>query len=94
VYEDLLNETPVMATVELEDVLDIVLDEAHLANPILPEDTAGPERDQWHKAELKKGLYGLKQAGREWYATLHDFLIHFGFRRMLTTLFSMSSTRH
>ena len=32
-------------------------------------------------AKLKKGLYGLKQAGREWYATLHDFLITLGFRR-------------
>ena len=30
-------------------------------------------------AKLKKGLYGLKQAGREWYATLHDFLIQLGF---------------
>ncbi len=32
-------------------------------------------------AKLKKGLYGLKQAGREWYATLHTFLIQLGFRR-------------
>ena len=31
--------------------------------------------------KLKKGLYGLKQAGREWYATLHDFLVGLGFRR-------------
>ena len=30
-------------------------------------------------AKLKKGLYRLKQAGREWYATLHDFLIQLGF---------------
>ena len=33
-------------------------------------------------AKLKKGLYGLKQAGREWYATLHDFLIQLGFTWM------------
>ena len=30
-------------------------------------------------AKLKKGLYGLKQAGQEWYAMLHDFLIQLGF---------------
>ena len=30
-------------------------------------------------AKLKKGLYSLKQAGREWYAMLHDFLVHLGF---------------
>ena len=29
--------------------------------------------------KLKKGLYGLKQAGQEWYATLHTFLIRIGF---------------
>ena len=38
-----------------------------------------PGREQ-SLAKLKKGLYGLKQAGREWYATLHDFLIGLGFR--------------
>ena len=32
-------------------------------------------------AKLNKGLYGLKQAGREWYGMLHDFLISIGFRR-------------
>ncbi len=32
-------------------------------------------------AKLKKGLYGLKQAGQEWYAMLHAFLIQLGFRR-------------
>ena len=32
-------------------------------------------------AKLRKGLYGLKQAGHEWYATLRDFLINLGFRR-------------
>ncbi len=31
-------------------------------------------------AKLKKGLYGLKQAGRVWYATLHDYLVKLGFR--------------
>ena len=31
--------------------------------------------------KLKKGLYGLKQAGQEWYATLREFLIGQGFRR-------------
>ena len=30
-------------------------------------------------AKLKKGLYGLKQAGQEWYTMLHDFLIQLGF---------------
>ena len=30
-------------------------------------------------AKLKKGLYGLKQAGQEWYTTLHNFLIQLGF---------------
>ena len=30
-------------------------------------------------AKLLKGLYGLKQAGCEWYATLHDFLVQLGF---------------
>ena len=39
-----------------------------------------PGREQ-SLAKLKKGLYGLKQVGREWYATLHDFLIGLGFRR-------------
>ena len=33
-------------------------------------------------AKLNKGLYGLKQAGWEWYATLHNFLINLGFCRM------------
>ena len=32
-------------------------------------------------AKLNKGLYGLKQAGREWYGMLCDFLISIGFRR-------------
>ena len=32
-------------------------------------------------AKLQKGLYGLKQAGREWYPTLRDFLIQIGFCR-------------
>ncbi len=31
-------------------------------------------------AKLKKGMYGLKQARREWYATLHTFLIQLGFQ--------------
>ncbi len=31
-------------------------------------------------AKLNKGLYGLKQAGWEWYATLHAFLIQIGFQ--------------
>ena len=31
--------------------------------------------------KLWKGLYGLKQAGCEWYATLHDFLVHLGFHQ-------------
>ncbi len=31
-------------------------------------------------AKLWKGLYSLKQAGQEWYATLHDFLVQLGFR--------------
>ncbi len=31
-------------------------------------------------AKLRKGLYGLKQAGQEWYATLHTFLIWMGFQ--------------
>ena len=31
-------------------------------------------------AKLKKGLYRLKQAGQEWYAMLHDYLIKLGFR--------------
>ena len=30
-------------------------------------------------AKLRKGLYRLKQAGWEWYATLHDFLVQLGF---------------
>ena len=30
-------------------------------------------------AKLSKGLYGLKQAGQEWYATLRDFLVRLGF---------------
>ena len=30
-------------------------------------------------AKLQKGLYGLKQAGCEWYTTLHDFLVQLGF---------------
>ena len=33
-------------------------------------------------AKLNKGLYRLKQAGREWYGMLHDFLISIGFRQM------------
>ena len=33
-------------------------------------------------AKLKKGLYGLKQAGWEWYAMLHDFLVQLGFHCM------------
>src|SRR5258708_5032065 len=32
-------------------------------------------------AKLQKGLYGLKQAGREWYATLPDFLVQLGFHQ-------------
>ena len=31
--------------------------------------------------KLRNGLYGLKQAGREWYTTLRDFLVRLGFRR-------------
>ncbi len=30
-------------------------------------------------AKLWKGLYGLKQAGQEWYTMLHDFLVQLGF---------------
>ena len=33
-------------------------------------------------AKLNKGLYGLKQARWEWYATLRDFLVNLGFHRM------------
>ena len=30
-------------------------------------------------AKLWRGLYGLKQAGQEWYTMLHDFLVQLGF---------------
>ena len=75
-YEDLLNDLPVanLVSPDLEDFADFVLDEAHLANPIISEDAnlpnaptfkeamTGPEHDQWHKAILEE-MSAIKDAG-------------------------------
>ncbi len=75
-YEDLLNGIPMahLVTSKLKDVVEFILDEAHITNLIVTEDTnlldaptfheamAGPECDKWHQAVLDE-LTAIKEAG-------------------------------
>jgi Uma2 family endonuclease len=40
------------------------------------------ERDATWVARLLKGLYGLKQGGREWFRRLEEVLVELGFARI------------
>ncbi len=74
-YEDLVNGIPMAHLVmsELKDIAEFILDEAHIANPIVTKDTnlldaptfheamAGAECDKWHQAILEE-LTAIKEA--------------------------------
>ena len=49
------------------------------------EDPKYPAKDGW-VWELLKSLYGLKQAGHIWNATLHTFIVELGFKRACSDL--------
>lgn len=49
----------------------------------VPEGMTMPPRKKNHVLHLRKGLYGLKQAGREWNENITKFLISIGYRTIL-----------
>ena len=75
-YEDLLNGIPManLVTTDLKYAAEFILDDAHLANPVISEEAnlpdaptfheamAGPECDKWHQAVLEE-LATIREAG-------------------------------
>ena len=52
--------------------------ELYIAQPEMFEEK---DRKEW-VCQLKKGLYGLKQAGQIWHKTLHNHLIKHGYKSL------------
>ena len=53
-------------------------EDIYMEQPPILQDSAHPD----YECKLHKPLYGLKQSPRQWYAKLHNFLLHKGFMQL------------
>jgi hypothetical protein len=60
--------------------------ELHNVDVYMQQPDGFAERDSTWVARLLKGLYGLKQGGREWFCRLEEVLVELGFARIRSDL--------